>query len=43
MMEKTCKKGGGVHWDIVLLCLINCISGFFGNLSLYYCAVSAQI
>ena len=32
MMEKTCKKGGGVHWDIVLLCMINCISGFFGKL-----------
>ena len=31
MMEKTSKKGGGVHWDIVLLCLINCLGAIFGG------------
>lgn len=30
-MEKTSRKGGGVHWDIVLLCLINCLSSFLGG------------
>jgi hypothetical protein len=25
MMERTNAKGAGVHWDIVLLCLINCL------------------
>jgi hypothetical protein len=31
MLEKSKKKGGGVHWDIVLLCLINTICGLFGG------------
>ena len=31
-MEKTGnKKGAGLHWDIVLLCLINAISATFGG------------
>lgn len=31
MMEKSKKKGGGLHWDILLLCLINCCAAFFGG------------
>ncbi len=32
MMEKTQnRKGCGVHWDIVLLCLINCMGSFVGG------------
>ena len=31
MMEKTSKKGAGLHWDIVLLCTINCLGAFFGG------------
>ena len=31
MREKTNAKGAGVHWDIVLLCLINCLGAFFGG------------
>jgi len=31
MMEKTSKKGGGLHWDIVLLCSINCLGTFVGG------------
>ena len=32
MMEKTQnKKGCGLHWDIVLLCGINCLGAFFGG------------
>ena len=31
-MEKTGnQKGAGLHWDIVLLCLINAISATFGG------------
>ena len=31
-MEKTGnKKGAGLHWDIVLLCIINAISAIFGG------------
>ncbi len=31
-MEKTgAVKGSGLHWDIVLLCLINSISAMFGG------------
>lgn len=30
-MEKTHKKGSGLHMDIVLLAIINCLSGFFGG------------
>jgi solute carrier family 4 anion exchanger 2 len=31
MMERTNAKGAGVHWDIVLLCGINCAGAFFGG------------
>ena len=32
IMEKTGnQKGAGLHWDIVLLCLINAISATFGG------------
>merc|ERR1719245_2293800 len=31
MMERTNAKGAGVHWDIVLLCIINCLGAFFGG------------
>ena len=31
MMERTNAKGAGVHWDIVLLCAINCLGSFFGG------------
>ena len=31
MLEKTSRKGGGLHWDIVLLCLINCGCAIFGG------------
>jgi hypothetical protein len=31
MMERTNAKGAGVHWDIVLLCLINCLGAFIGG------------
>jgi hypothetical protein len=32
MLEKTKgKKGGGLHWDIVLLCGINCLGTFVGG------------
>ncbi len=31
MMEKTNKKGVGLHWDIVLLCSINCLSSVMGG------------
>ena len=31
MMERTNAKGAGVHWDIVLLCLINCLGAFMGG------------
>ena len=31
MMEKSNKKGGGLHWDILLLCLINCCAAIFGG------------
>ena len=32
MMEKTKdRKGGGCHWDIVLLSLINCLGAIFGG------------
>ena len=31
MMEKTNAKGGGLHLDIVLLSLINCVGGFLGG------------
>ena len=30
-MEKSNKKGCGVHWDIVLLSFINCLGGSFGG------------
>lgn len=30
-MERTNAKGAGVHWDIVLLCGINCFGAFFGG------------
>ena len=30
-MEKTNKKGGGLHLDIVLLSFINCLGSFFGG------------
>jgi len=29
-MDKA-KKGRGVHWDIVLLCICNMIAGLFGG------------
>ena len=29
MRDKTNKKGNGVHWDIVLLSLINCLGRLF--------------
>ena len=32
MIEKTGNvKGAGLHWDIVLLCIINAISAIFGG------------
>ena len=31
MLEKSKKKGGGLHWDIVLLCLVNTIGAIFGG------------
>lgn len=31
MMEKSKRKGGGLHWDIVLLCLINCACSIVGG------------
>jgi solute carrier family 4 anion exchanger 2 len=31
MLEKTKVKGGGLHWDIVLLSFINCLSSAFGG------------
>jgi len=31
MMERTNAKGAGVHWDIVLLCLLNCLGAFVGG------------
>ena len=31
MLEKSKKKGGGLHWDIVLLCLINTGCAIFGG------------
>ena len=35
MMDRTnampSPKGAGVHWDIVLLCGINCLGSFFGG------------
>ena len=31
MLEKSKKKGGGLHWDIVLLCFLNTLGGFFGG------------
>ena len=31
MLEKTSRKGGGLHWDIVLLCLINLLCAIFGG------------
>ena len=31
MMEKSKRKGGGLHWDIVLLCFINCGSSIVGG------------
>ena len=30
MLEKSNKKGGGLHWDIVLLCIINSCAAIFG-------------
>jgi hypothetical protein len=30
-MERTSGKGAGLHWDIVLLCAINCLGSFFGG------------
>ena len=31
MLEKSKKKGGGLHWDIVLLCLINTVAAIVGG------------
>jgi len=31
MLEKSKRKGGGLHWDIVLLCFLNTLGGFFGG------------
>ena len=31
MLEKSKKKGGGLHWDIVLLCLLNTVASIFGG------------
>merc|ERR1719295_1599262 len=31
MLEKINKKGGGLHWDIVLLCIINLLCAIFGG------------
>jgi len=31
MLDRTTKKGGGVHLDIVLLCAINVIVAFIGG------------
>merc|ERR1719479_735467 len=31
MLKKQKKKGGGLHWDIVLLCFINTLGAIFGG------------
>ena len=31
MMERTDKKGSGLHFDTVLLCIINMLSAVFGG------------
>ena len=31
IMEKSSKKGCGIHWDIVLLSFINCAGSIFGG------------
>ena len=31
MIERTNVKGAGLHWDIVLICICNCIGAFFGS------------
>ena len=31
MLEKSKKKGGGLHWDIVLLCFLNTVASIFGG------------
>ena len=40
MIERTNEKGAGVHWDIVLTCICNCIGAFFG--SPWICASGAR-
>ncbi|XP_017842081.1 anion exchange protein 3 isoform X3 [Drosophila busckii] len=38
--ERGLKKGSGLHWDIVLLCLLNCFCGMFGMP--WHCAATVR-
>ncbi|KAH8380652.1 hypothetical protein KR009_011982 [Drosophila setifemur] len=38
--ERGLKKGSGLHWDIVLLCLLNCGCGMFGMP--WHCAATVR-
>lgn len=38
--ERGLKKGTGIHWDIVLLCLCNTACGFFGMP--WHCAATVR-
>lgn len=38
--ERGLKKGNGLHWDIVLLCLCNTVCGFFGMP--WHCAATVR-
>ncbi|XP_030372867.1 band 3 anion transport protein isoform X4 [Scaptodrosophila lebanonensis] len=38
--ERGLKKGSGLHWDIVLLCLLNMFCGFFGMP--WHCAATVR-
>lgn len=38
--ERKLKKGSGFHWDIVLLCFLNCVCGFFGMP--WHCAATVK-
>ncbi|XP_026832524.1 anion exchange protein 2 isoform X1 [Drosophila erecta] len=38
--DRGLKKGSGLHWDIVLLCLLNCACGLFGMP--WHCAATVR-
>ncbi|KMY98756.1 anion exchange protein 3 isoform X6 [Drosophila simulans] len=38
--DRGLKKGSGLHWDIVLLCLLNCACGIFGMP--WHCAATVR-